>query len=111
MVLAITAHALVGKAQTSTTEVPMIGAEIFIEPGQTPEEIDTWFKRLTGMTVTRIRMFERYMHTPDGKWDFSLFDKPYKAGRNTALRYTVTYFLQHHSPMLVVLNSPEMNST
>jgi beta-galactosidase len=24
----------------------MIGAEVFIEPGQTPEEIDTWFLRL-----------------------------------------------------------------
>jgi beta-galactosidase len=78
----------VSPAQTSINEVPMIGAEIFIEPGQTPQEIDTWFKRLkeAGMTVTRIRMFERYMHTPDGKWDFSLFDEAYKAGEKYGIK-------------------------
>ncbi|MCO5936596.1 beta-galactosidase trimerization domain-containing protein [Mucilaginibacter sp. RB4R14] len=59
----------------------MIGAEVFIEPGQTPKEIDLWFKRLqeAGMTVTRIRLFETYMHKADGKWDFTLFDEAYKA--------------------------------
>jgi len=59
----------------------MIGAEVFIEPGQTPEEIDLWFRRLqeAGMTVTRIRLFETYMHKPDGKWDYNLFDEAYKA--------------------------------
>jgi beta-galactosidase len=59
----------------------MIGAEVFIEPGQTPEEIDLWFRRLqeAGMTVTRIRLFESYIHKPDGKWDYTLFDEAYKA--------------------------------
>ena len=67
--------------QTSKNEVPMIGAEVFIEPGQTPEEIDTWFRRLkeAAMTVTRIRMFESYMHKPDGSWDYSLFDLAFRA--------------------------------
>lgn len=59
----------------------MMGAEIFIEPGQKPEEIDTWFLRLkeAGMTVTRIRLFETYMRKADGSWDFSLFDTAYRA--------------------------------
>ncbi|MDP4289609.1 MAG: hypothetical protein Q8908_00855, partial [Bacteroidota bacterium] len=59
-------------AQTTNDETPLIGAEVFIEPGQTPQEIDTWFKRLkeSHMTVTRIRMFENYMHKADGSWDF-----------------------------------------
>ncbi|MFD0766246.1 beta-galactosidase trimerization domain-containing protein [Mucilaginibacter lutimaris] len=59
----------------------MFGAEVFIEPGQTPQEIDLWFKRLkeAGMTVTRIRLFETYMHRADGTWDFTLFDEAYKA--------------------------------
>jgi beta-galactosidase len=59
----------------------MIGAEVFIEPGQTPEEIDLWFRRLqeAGMTVTRIRLFESYIRKPDGKWDYTLFDEAYKA--------------------------------
>lgn len=68
-------------AQTSINELPMIGAEVFIEPGQSSQDIDTWFLRLkeSGMTVTRIRLFERYMHAADGTWDFSLFDEAYKA--------------------------------
>lgn len=59
----------------------LFGAEVFIEPGQTIEEIDLWFRRLSeaGMLVTRIRLFETYMHLPDGKWDYSLFDEAYKA--------------------------------
>ena len=40
-----------------------IGAQIFIEPGQTPEQIESWFRLLheNGMNVCRIRMFEVYM--------------------------------------------------
>jgi beta-galactosidase len=77
-----------GKAQSSLNELPMIGAEIFIEPGQSPQEIDTWFRRLkeAGMTITRIRMFERYMRSPEGKWEFSLFDEAYKAGEKYGIR-------------------------
>ncbi|RYU89214.1 beta-galactosidase [Mucilaginibacter terrigena] len=66
----------------------MIGAEVFIEPGQTPEEIDLWFRRLqdAGMTVTRIRLFETYMHQPDGRWDYSLFDAAYKAAEKYGIK-------------------------
>jgi beta-galactosidase len=60
---------------------PMIGAELFIEPGQTAEEIDAWYRLMkeSGMTICRIRMFETYMHKADGTWDFSQFDLAYKA--------------------------------
>lgn len=70
----------------------MIGAEVFIEPGQTPEEIDLWFRRLqeAGMTVTRIRLFETYMHKPDGKWDYTLFDEAYKAADKYGIKITAT---------------------
>ncbi|MBL4677809.1 MAG: beta-galactosidase trimerization domain-containing protein [Mucilaginibacter sp.] len=59
----------------------LFGAEVFIEPGQTTEEIDLWFRRLSeaGMLVTRIRLFETYMHQADGEWDYTLFDEAYKA--------------------------------
>src|ERR1043165_5633452 len=88
LVIAVVTQSFIGKGQTSLTEVPMIGAEVFIEPGQATQEIDTWFKRLkeAGMTLTRIRMFERYMHTADGKWDFSLFDEAYKAGEKYGIK-------------------------
>ncbi len=71
-----------------------IGAEVFIEPGQTDEEIDVWFKRLkeSGMTITRIRMFESYMHKPDGTWDFTLFDTAFKAGDKYGIKIYANLF-------------------
>ncbi|MDI3318371.1 beta-galactosidase trimerization domain-containing protein [Pinibacter soli] len=82
------------KAQTSMNDVPMIGAEVFIEPGQTPEEIDGWFKSMknAGMSVTRIRMFESYMHKPDGSWDYSLFDLAFKAGEKYNIKIYANLF-------------------
>jgi len=63
--------------------LPLIGAQVFIEPGQTPEEIDTWFRILqeNNLPICRVRLFEAYMRKPDGEWDFSLvepfgFDRP-----------------------------------
>jgi len=75
-------------------EVPEIGAEVFIEPGQTPQEIDTWFKRLKEchMTVTRIRMFETYMHKADGSWDYTLFDQAFKAGDKYGIKIYANLF-------------------
>lgn len=60
----------------------MIGAEIMIEPGQNPEDVEHWFKLLkeNGFSITRLRMFEDYMKDTDGNWDFSLFDHAFKAG-------------------------------
>ena len=75
-------------------EVPLIGAEIFIEPGQTPQEIDTWFKRLqeNGMSVTRIRMFENYMHQTDGTWDYTLFDYAFESGDRYGVKIYANLF-------------------
>ncbi len=69
-------------------EVPMIGAEIFIEPGQTASEIDSWYRLMkeSGMTICRIRMFETYMHKPDDTWDFSQFDMAYKAAEKYGIK-------------------------
>lgn len=66
----------------------LFGAEVFIEPGQTAEEIDLWFRRLheAGMLVTRIRLFENYMQQNDGTWDFSLFDTAYQAAEKYGIK-------------------------
>lgn len=74
--------------------IPEIGAEVFIEPGQTSEEIDIWFKRLkeNHMTVTRIRMFESYMRNDDGSWDFNLFDLAFKAGEKYGIKIYANLF-------------------
>ena len=49
-------------------ELPQIGAQVFIEPGQSSKDVDDWFRILeeNGMPVCRIRMFETHMRKPDG---------------------------------------------
>jgi beta-galactosidase len=82
------------KGQRSMSDIPVFGAQIFIEPGQTPEDIDTWFRMLkeNGMKTTRIRMFESYMHLPDGTWYFSLFDQAFKAADKYGIKVYATLF-------------------
>ena len=76
------------------TSEPFFGAQIFIEPGQTPELIEQWFKTMhaNGMTVCRIRMFESYMLQPDGRWDFTLFDYAFDAAAKHGIKVYATLF-------------------
>ena len=76
------------------SDVPVFGAQIFIEPGQTPADIDNWFRMLkeNGMKTTRIRMFESYMHKSDGTWDFSLFDLAFKAADKYGIQRFIVPF-------------------
>lgn len=74
--------------------LPIIGAQIFIEPGQPPDEIDTWFRILkeNRMPLCRIRMFESYMKKDDGSWDFTLFDRAFKAADKYGIKVFATLF-------------------
>lgn len=67
------------EAQVNSKDAPLIGAEIFIEPGQSDSDIESWFRTLreNNMDLTRIRMFENYMKNDNGDWDFKLFDKAF----------------------------------
>ncbi len=75
-------------AQAGSQNIPFVGAEVFIEPGQTPAEIDTWFKTMKEQhfTVCRIRMFESYMLKADGTWDFSLFDNAFRSAEKYGIK-------------------------
>lgn len=75
-------------------DTPMIGAQIIIEPGQNAEQIDGWFKTLkdNGMYLCRIRLFEAYIHQSDGSWDFTLFDKAFKAAEKYNIKVFATLF-------------------
>ncbi len=74
-------------------DVPVIGAQVFIEPGQTPDQVDGWFRTLaeSGMGMCRIRMFESYMRTSDG-WDFTLFDRAFEAAEKYGIKVYATLF-------------------
>lgn len=73
---------------------PIIGAQVIIEPGQTSDEIDVWFRRMheNGLRVCRIRMFEDYMRQPDGTWDYTLFDIAFKCAEKYDVRIFATLF-------------------
>ncbi len=75
-------------------QAPMIGAEVFIEPGQSPGYIDSLFLTLQQhhMTITRIRLFENYMRKADGSWDFSLFDQAYLAAEKYGINIWGNFF-------------------
>jgi beta-galactosidase len=75
-------------------DIPTVGAQVFIEPGQQAHEIENWFKTLKshGMDVCRIRMFERYMHNEKGEWDFTLFDHAFKAADAHGIKVYATLF-------------------
>jgi beta-galactosidase len=72
----------------------MIGAQVFIEPGQTDAETEVWFKTMkeNGMDICRIRMFESYMKKPDGTWDFSLFDRAFRYAEKYDIKIMGTFF-------------------
>lgn len=74
--------------------VPFVGAQVFIEPGQTSSQIDGWFRTMAenGMTMCRIRMFESYMKQSDGSWDFSLFDMAFKSAARHGVKVYATLF-------------------
>lgn len=80
--------------QASAGELPRIGAQVFIEPGQSSENIESWFRLLEEqhMPVCRIRMFEDHMKTDDGNWDFSLYDTAFDHAQKHGVRIVATLF-------------------
>jgi len=88
------AFMITGNSRAANDVFPAIGAQVIIEPGQTPEEVDTWFRILEDqdMHFCRIRMFETHMHRPDGTWDFSLYDDAYRAAEKHHVKIYATLF-------------------
>ena len=82
------------KIRTTKDDVPVIGAQVFIEPGQTDAQIDSWFKILAdnNMNVCRIRMFGLFMKDAKGNWDFSLFDRAFRAADRYNVKIYATLF-------------------
>lgn len=84
---------LAGGQPVGRDDLPFVGAQVFIEPGQSPERIDGWFAALqqAGLNVCRIRMFESYMRTESG-WDFSLFDQALRSAEKHGVGVYCTLF-------------------
>lgn len=75
------------------SSLPVIGAQVFIEPGQTKENIEDWFDMLAqaGMQVCRIRLHESHVNN-GGHWDFSLYDYAFDCAAKNGIKIFVTLF-------------------
>ncbi len=75
-------------------QAPIIGAQVFIEPGQTKQEVESWFKLLAdhNMPVCRIRLFEDHINQGNGKWDFSRYDHAFDMAQKYGVKIMVTLF-------------------
>ena len=80
-------------AEARQEGIPQIGAQVFIEPGQQPEDIDTFFRILhdNGLTAARIRMFGSHL-CRNGQWDFTLYDEAFRAAERYGIRLFATLF-------------------
>lgn len=73
-------------------QAPLLGAEVWIEPGQSPEQIDGWFRQLeqAHMPVARVFLLWADMETAPGKWDYSLYDAAFRAAERHHVRIVAT---------------------
>jgi beta-galactosidase len=73
-------------------EPPRLGAQVWIEPGQTSQEIDGWFAQLEAahMPVARIFVMWPYLQPAAEKWDFSLYDATFRAAEAHHVRIVAT---------------------
>jgi beta-galactosidase len=72
--------------------LPQIGAQVWIEPGDTDEEIDHWFKMLADheMKTGRLFIMWNYVEPQSGEWDFSLYDKAFVAAEKYGVSIIAT---------------------
>lgn len=73
-------------------ERPQIGAQIWIEPGQTPAQIDGWFHDLArmDMPVARLFLMWSYLEPSPDKWDFECYDEAFRAAEKYHVRVVAT---------------------
>jgi len=78
---------------------PMIGAQVFIEPGQNKEDVEKWFKLLEdhNMPICRIRLFEEHVNLGESNWDFSRYDHVFDMAQKHGVKILVTLFPSDNS--------------
>ena len=75
-------------------QAPIVGAQVFIEPGQSKQDVETWFKLLAdhNMSVCRIRVIEDHMNQGQGKWDFSRYDYAFDMAQKYGVKIMASLF-------------------
>ena len=74
------------------THAPLLGAEVWIEPGQTPEQVEGWFRELAEehMPVARVFMMWADLEPSPGQWDYTLYDRVFRAAEKYHVRIVAT---------------------
>ncbi len=69
-----------------------IGAEIFLDPGFTRDEIQMHFRRMkeTGLSVARLFVIWDHIERQPGQWQFELYDQAYDAAAANGISILTT---------------------
>jgi len=84
--------ALLGISPAYAADRPLLGAQIWIEPGQTPLQIDTWFHDLADahMPVARLFLMWPYLEPTPDQWNFTLYDAAFRSAEKYHIRIVAT---------------------
>lgn len=90
--LFLTMLALLCTCATHAANRPLLGAQIWIEPGQSPAEIDAWFHDLASldMPVARVFIMWSYVEPAPNQWNFTLYDAAFRAAEKYHVRIVAT---------------------
>jgi beta-galactosidase len=74
-----------------------IGAQVWIEPGQTKAEIENWFAILAdhNMKSARLFMMWNYLQVSEDEWDFTLYDWAFDAAKKNGIKIQATLSPEH----------------
>lgn len=86
------AFVLATSVRRASAELPQLGSQIWIEPGQTKEQIDGYFRTLeeVHMPVARLFIMWTYIEPKPGLWDFSLYDQAFASAEAHHVRIVAT---------------------
>ena len=93
----LSVFALAFAVETNAQRHIEVGAEVWIEPGQTDAEIDMWFKRMADnkMHSARIFLMWNYLETAPGKYDFTIADRAFEAAKKHGVEIEASLFCTH----------------
>lgn len=91
LLLLLSAMALV-ESRPLLASRPLLGAEIWIEPGQSPSQIDAWFRDLSDshMSVARLFLMWPYVESAPKEWNFAHYDTAFRAAEKYHIRIVAT---------------------
>ncbi len=90
-------YILVETVPLNAQEYPNIGAQIWIEPGQTQQEIDDWFKLSAKNKMYSVRLFLmwNYIEAKPHQFDFTLYDWAFEAANKYQVKIEATICAIH----------------